>query len=770
MNTLNLRIKYRPLRIGWCLVSNDISALRNAFQFSHTMWGGRFNPVIPVDKSDLAIQLVKLFRVDMLFPVSKDKKVAKFIEQFAYLPNPFFESDLFIKWGSGEFFAQILDLYHPIRHLYERHIKNNPSPAFKATLYEWQEEDPLSNVFLATFGGFPPKEQTGTSYSGGIEKYLAAEKVDLTALEKVPQDSFRKKTPNWISCLDLNNRSFFINPWTTPGFYFGDATRFDDLLHYWNLRSANIELLFYDPAFGDRLDALKSKYLTALQQRPRRHDPPEAHATVWNDRKNKKMDLAGFGKGITKNTVDLAIWNGFNVKVPIVCFDDKAVLATVGTSSGKTNVSFSLPEKPCFKDSRHISQHLMASINCGIGLYGNEQETLALPFLPHLNEFYGRECYFRWNKARVEPDGIGIIIDAWQEDLTLSAIKVTSLISKVFNIVGIRSQPSRPGLIALRLIQQLGGLQGCRVFKIWGVRELIQKYRPDQSFTRSAAIQIIGQLDPKTGKPNFSDYEKLVIEYRARRSKQKPEDALAFLVKHGVFRVGLKLVCQNCLLDFWIPLDDVRTKTECEFCGNEFDITPQLRDRDWRYRRSGLFGKENKQEGAIPVVLTLQQMHTIFSTGNMLYTTSMELNPESASIQKCETDFVILNRNKIDNKVHMAIGECKNHQEITEEDVSKLRVVAESLEDIGVHVFIIFSKLSSFSPDELKRCAKVNGKYRRRLILFTPRELEPYFLYEKTSKEFDIDMYVHSFDNMVEVTQKVFFAKRIKVPQSNQEA
>jgi hypothetical protein len=733
------------------------------------MWGGRFNPIIPVDKSDLAIQLVKLFRVDVLLPVSEDKTVAKFIEQFAYLPYPFSHSELFINEGSGKVFAQILDLYHPIRHLYERHIKNNPSPSFRATLYEWREEDPLSNVFLATFGGFPPKEQTGTDYYGFIEKYLAAEKVDLTALQKVPQESFRKATPNWISCLDLNNRSFFINPWATPGFYFGEATRFDDLLHYWNLRSTNIELMFYDPVFGDRLDALRSEYLTALQQRPRRHDLPDAHAAIWYNRKNKEVDLTAFGKGITKCAIDLEIWNGLNVKAPFVCFDDKAVLATIGTSSGKTTVSFSLPEKPCFKDGRRSFQHLMASIDRGIGLYGNERETLAIPFLPQLNEFYGRECYFIWNKARVEPGGIGIIIDAWQEDLTLSALEVTPLMSKVFEIVGIRSQPSRAGLIASRLIQQLGGLQGCRVFKIRGVRELIQKYRPDQSFTRSSAIQIIGQIDPKSGKPNFSDYEKLFIEPRAGRGKQKPEDALAFLVSHGVFRVGLELACPNCLLDFWIPLDNVRTKTECEFCGEEFDITPQLRDRDWRYRRSGLFGKENKQEGAIPVVLTLQQMDTVFSTDNMLYTTAMELNLKSVSIQKCETDFVILNHNNIESEVQMAIGECKNHQEITEEDVSRLRIVAESLEDIGIHVFIIFSKLSGFSSDELKRCAKANGKYRRRLILFTPRELEPYFLYEKTSREFDIDMYVHSFDDMVEVTQNVFFDKRIKAPHSGQE-
>ena len=446
-----------------------------------------------------------------------------------------------------------------------------------------------------------------------------------------------------------------------------------------------------------------------------------------------------------------------NVKAPLMEFGERSVLATVGDSAGKTSLSFSLPEKPCLNDGRRLKQHLVISISSGVGLYENEAETIATPFIAELNEFYGRNYYFEWNKARVEPESIGIIIDTWRDDLTLSALKVTSLVAKIFEISGIHAQTSRPGLIAIRLIQQLAGLQGCRVFKISGVRGLIEKYKPDQSFTKSGAIQIIREVDPGTGIPKFSAYEDLFIESRPWKRKLKPDDALTYLVRHKVLRVGLKLHCPHCLLDFWLSLDDVKTKSECEYCGEEFDITPQLRDRDWHYRRSGLFGKENHQEGAIPVVLTLQLLQTVFSPYEMLYTTAMELEPASAPMQKCETDFVILTHKNIDHEVEIAIGECKNRDEITEDDVLKLKSVAESLEQKGIRVFVIFSKLSEFSHEELQRCIKVNGKYRRRLILFTSRELEPYHLYERTEKECAIDRYAVSFEQMANVTQQAFF-------------
>ena len=110
METLSMRIRYRPLRIGWCLSDGDIAGLQKALRLTHTLWGGRFNPIIPVGDFELGRQLVTLFRVDVLFPLSEDEIVKTFIERFPYIPNPFSSQDLFIKESSGEGYARVLDL------------------------------------------------------------------------------------------------------------------------------------------------------------------------------------------------------------------------------------------------------------------------------------------------------------------------------------------------------------------------------------------------------------------------------------------------------------------------------------------------------------------------------------------------------------------------------------------------------------------------------------------------------------------------------------
>lgn len=45
-----------------------------------------------------------------------------------------------------------------------------------------------------------------------------------------------------------------------------------------------------------------------------------------------------------------------------------------------------------------------------------------------------------------------------------------------------KARPSPAGLVSARLIDQMGGLEGCRVFKIAGVRSLIKKYNACREF------------------------------------------------------------------------------------------------------------------------------------------------------------------------------------------------------------------------------------------------------------------------------------------------
>jgi hypothetical protein len=50
-------------------------------------------------------------------------------------------------------------------------------------------------------------------------------------------------------------------------------------------------------------------------------------------------------------------------------------------------------------------------------------------------------------------------------------------------------------------------------------------------------------------------------------------------------------------LEFWLALEPLAHEVTCDLCGEKFNVVSQLKDRDWRFRRSGLFGKEDELDG-----------------------------------------------------------------------------------------------------------------------------------------------------------------------------
>lgn len=75
MDTLRIDICYRPLRLGWVIRVGDFDALRQVFRLSHTLWDGRFNPILVVDEQGDVKDLVELFGVDFLWPAGDTEPV-----------------------------------------------------------------------------------------------------------------------------------------------------------------------------------------------------------------------------------------------------------------------------------------------------------------------------------------------------------------------------------------------------------------------------------------------------------------------------------------------------------------------------------------------------------------------------------------------------------------------------------------------------------------------------------------------------------------------
>ena len=111
--TLRVDLVYRPLRIGWAVQAGDIASIRSAMRYSHARWGGRFNPIVVVDRDEEARSLVELFRVDLIMPVGDSADVRDFSKRFPHLIKPFFGDAVFVKderWRSN--FSHVLDIYN----------------------------------------------------------------------------------------------------------------------------------------------------------------------------------------------------------------------------------------------------------------------------------------------------------------------------------------------------------------------------------------------------------------------------------------------------------------------------------------------------------------------------------------------------------------------------------------------------------------------------------------------------------------------------------
>jgi hypothetical protein len=754
MGPINLRVRYRPIRIGWCVQENNLDEYRKALRLTHTLWGGRFNPVIPLGDPDLARSLVRVFRVDCLYCVGQSNEGDALRAEFKHLPWPGFDEDLFMQGMRGPM-ATFLDVYHPGMRFYDSHVKDRERPSMNGTLFRWDSADPLADVLLATFGAYPPKEEIGIDYHAFFHKYLAAQVVTIPGNGPTPQAAYKEVTPSLLTAFELR-RDLFARGREDPGLYYGDSRDFRDLINFWNLRASGIDVLFYDPACRDRLHEMTDHYLGLLRDRSRDPSGWQEVGAIWNKSYDIEIDLTPFGPGLMRSAVSLASWNGLNIRPPLMGFEEQAVLGTL-SENDRISATFELPPKPFFDDVMLHTQRVIVSVH---PLVTTENVVLKPPYVPKLNEYYGREFYFEFDVVRSEHEGIGIITEVTDSNLTVRALDVRTLVKKIFEVSGIAAKPSTAGLVGLRLIDQMGGLQGCRVFKIAGVRELITKYSPDKSFTRGGAITTIGRLDA-SGKLHFFGYESLYIEGRV----VKPDGAFNYLLKRGVFRAGLRLLCPNCELESWMHLDEIRTISRCEYCGKDFNITSQLKDRDWAFRRSGLFGRDDHQAGGIPVALTLQQLQTAFHMRVLAYTTGTELEPAGANIEKCETDFVLLAESLREKILQVAIGECKGHGEITVEDVRKLALVADALSKDGdCDAFIVFAKTGQFSSEEVERCKAAQGKYERRVILLSDRELEPYFIYERAEKEFVIEHSAISLEDMAQATQNIYFEPKRKSP------
>jgi len=745
MATSTFSIKYRPIKIGFLVREGKIEDIVKACELNTLLWGGVYNPLIPVSEDvDFAKQLIRLFNVDILFAVSNTPEIEALLKEYEYLKSPhYFNREILYKdWHSKKQVLGYLDVIHIIDFYWKKEFKNKPK-RFRSTcvLVDWRKEDSLHNLFTVVFGRFPKDLNLKYDYRNAFLKGLKARRVILKNTEDVNENLSQSVYP---LALTRDRLRGYDGGFPEHGIYIGDPNSFDDLISFWNLRASGLDLQFL-PINSRRLDSFVRQHLSLLDKMPNRNPNIEDLICIYSsDREDAKTLLKTFKTKKSKVycQVDKIIWNGLNIKPISYYFNFSQVLGNVDQRFGKYSVSIALPEKPVKNDNRNFDSQDIVVVIEPITEFEYPEHTLKLPFIQELNEFYSRQVVFDPWKLRVDKNGIGLIQRFSDNVVNLYPVQNIKLIEKIFDYVGIQAQMSQAGRLAYWIIHQMqehDPLEACRVFKIRGVRALIRGISTRKSIKWKQALKIIGSN-------HFNKFKRLFIESR-REPELTPVDVWNYLIKKRIFAPTIlrkesisttkkPFKCARCGLKSKIPCSTFSKEWKCGFCGyNHYlpqfigEVFKKNELEAWNFKKSRLFAKDNNQEGAIPVILTLLQIKRCFHNSNFVFSPSLQLIPKNGN--PCETDLVVLNYGR-EEKIEIGIGECKSEAgKIDEKDITNLKKIREHFESKGLRCYLIFSKTADgFTKDEIELLKKLK-KENIYPILFTNKELEPYEPYEE---------------------------------------
>lgn len=750
MASISLSIKYRPVRIGFLIRDGSIEDLVKAAGINTLLWGGIYNPIIPVSSdSKFAEQLMNLFSVDVLFSVSHTKEIDDLIKKYPFLKVPgHYAEDIFYEdLHTKKNIIGYLDSLNIVNYYWDKEFKlKSKEYVSNCALVKWDSNDALKNLFSILFGYFPTEYNLKDNFENAFLKGLWSREIKISTNDPISKNLAENISPIRLTALELYG---YGGTWRGNGIYIGNENDFFDLLYFWNLRASGLLIEFLPKDKIERFKEFIKAFVEKLDNAPNRNLDIEDRTNVYyrhsgNEVEEVTKELQG-KKRFVFSQCDENIWNGLNNIKPADFYFGRGdiILASVDKSYNRYIVSVILPEKKFIanKDRGTGFQHLAVSIDPISEFVEYPEHTLKPPFIRQLNEFYSRELAHDPWLLRIEKDGIAAIIKSNDNLLYLYPISHQVLIQKIFELAGIKSEVSQPGRITKRIIEKSGGVDGCRVFKINGVRKLLQTLKTDECITRGRGTYIIWE------EGEFKKYEKLYIEAR-ETPKLTTHSVFDFLLKKDFLRPGLELICNHCKLSNWLSLQEIDDIWTCKYCGDDNKTSLQLKDRgDWKFRKSGLFAKDNNQEGAIPVILTLLVFLRIFDPSKFVYSPSLKLKNEDVD---CEIDFCILQYQR-GNKIQLGIGECKSEESvIDQDDVNKLKGVREKIiKKLNIDCYLVFSKTTmKFEQSEIDLFKKLKEE-NIPIILLTNKELEPYHPYWEIKEVNNLpEKYAHDMAGM----------------------
>ena len=650
MASISASLTLRPTRIGFLVDPFDDKSLRKIFQISTCLWGGLFNPIIPVTDELPEAWRERHFQ---LADPSPQRLAQGYVEFFE--PDVFVESreGLFEKIGLGKgelefghsrvisldsfstYQAQHegdvpfgLSVYFVYKRLYEREFKFVSRHKQNIALIDSTGVD---NAFVAAnFGEFPTE---GLLQS--VERaYRHA--FDPVSLPATAETWTRVLKEGFDLPLDFTNEGLRREPdgWSEPTLFVVDPSSTLDLIDLWNLRQ------FHPQIMGVPLAWLTEGKDFIAEIVRSNHRPLNANGVMIRT-------AFQFGRSIAEDRAkaalaDAGLAGGAGLEAP-------CTLKFRYDRIWQCDRSDSLACPPRRASISAAKADLDLPLSMEAQYSGCQFRTLAPEMAPRFSFSFARWVNVLAFNRYGRFDDLALTLPSSFTDLSQHRLRLagTAMISREGWVLpqqhkdhgeyirippgkqaitdwlgsrGVKAEPSDPGRIADQILSSLKGL--------WGVRTIADRdtLKLLDHMSKSVRKHADGKIE------EFPDRAVEVKRWKDLMSRRAQSHfggvSLEDFVEANILRLGLALQCPHCFKSNWFGIDNLRTTVTCERCLKSFGF-PQgslnFERTPWQYRVVGPYSVPNYAEGAYATVLALN----VFARGlggdhaNVTYATGL---------------------------------------------------------------------------------------------------------------------------------------------------
>lgn len=792
MPELQAKIRLRPTRIGFLVRPSDKKSLRQIMRINATLWGGLYNPIIPVftrvpkewkgdmfSKSgkDIARGYIKLFEPDVYVEAEEGliEKVGVIglrrdhLEKKVTLLDNFFENE-YRGLYEPEFGQSVFDI---LEEIYEKERKfqlRDAQPAIYSA-----NQDLFSE---ACIGCYPTHESV---------KYLKEHYFDVYR-----PDEIKPSPALWLKIygdqcetpFSVTNKHLDVfRTWhNEPIIYVFDPTNSSDIIDLWNLR------IQPSPVYP-----VPIKWLTDLTEPLRKfiinnHRPLKGnlhgvmhYVTVEVSRSigeaAAKESIIPHFDGLPNGSFSIKFWRTRIWDVDYNChFVQQSERAMV--TAQESDQAIELKDNslmgtfdslaPQFAERFGGSNNRWANVIRVSPPFGGSHVALSLPY----NALDRTWPYTGIDDFAVGREGWTFLQRFKSSQQMVHFLRQEEAFTRWFNRFLLKAKVSEAGRIARQILESLDGFWGLYLVDD---KETIQ-------FINKQALSTRKYCNTESGESVEEDFrgrsasinEWLQIIGRRKNAGCHHLIELSHYVKHGVVKVGLETECSHCGARNWHGLDEVSYEVRCLRCLKYYDF-PQgnlkRANKNWRYRVIGPFAVPDYAQGAYTSLLTIRFFSSMGShDAPISFSTALDLEGEYL---KAEIDFAIWmpeeRKFDVNGEPRLIIGEAKSFGEnaIKDDDLTKLKESATALPGSTIVISVLKEEFSDAEKERLRDFVEwarepINYGPRHWVILLTGTELFSHHL-EQTWKELgepftdQADYHnIHSLEPLSNATQSIY--------------